>query len=256
MQESTVIHGDALEVATRLPAGCVDLLYIDPPFFTNRERRHSKDGPGYDDRWPGGMAEYLAFVRGLVGASRRLLSSDGVFVLHLDWRAAHWGRIELESEYGPEGFINEIVWAYRTGGQSKRYLPRKHDTLLVFAGGKNYVYNPQQEKSMLRHRYGFKNVQIHDDGDGPYTWVALRDVWEIPALRGNMHEYSGYPTQKPLALLTRVVECFSNPGALVADLCCGSGTSLVAARDTGRRWLGVDINKEAVTLSQHRLSQT
>jgi len=255
MHVNRVIHGDALELAPTLPRSSIDLMYLDPPFFTGRERRNRADGPGYDDRWPGGMQEYLAFVRGLLAASKPLLTPNGVLVLHLDWRASHWGRIELEALFGVDAFLNEIVWAYRTGGQSKRYLPRKHDTLLVYANGPDYVYHPQQERSYLKHKYGFKNIQIHDDGDGPYTWVAMRDVWEIPALRGNMKEYTGYPTQKPLSLLERLVACFSDPGALVADLCCGSGTVLVAAKQAGRKWLGVDLNAQAVTLAQHRLSQ-
>jgi DNA modification methylase len=252
--DGRVLHGDALEVAARLEAGSVDLLYLDPPFFSQRMRANAAGGAAYDDRWPGGLAEYLAFLRALLAACKPMLAANGVLVLHLDWRAAHWGRVELEALFGSDAFVNEIIWAYRTGGQSRRYLPRKHDNLLVFANGPAYVYNPQREQSRLAHRYGFKNVEIYDDGDGPYTWVAMRDVWEISALRGNMVEYCGYPTQKPLALLRRVVECFSAPGALVADLCCGSGTTLVAASQLGRRWLGVDANKDAVSLALDRLS--
>lgn len=251
--EPTVLHGDSLVLATELPQGQADLIYLDPPFFTNKRQRN-RTGHHYDDRWPGGLAEYLAFLRKLLEAARPLLSAHGLLALHLDWRASHWGRVELERLFGPEAFVNEVIWAYRTGGGSKRHLRRKHDTIHVFANGPKYVFNPSTEKSRLAHHYGFTNVQIRDDGDGPYTLSGLRDVWEIAALRGNMKEWVGYPTQKPVALMCRLIECFTNPGALVADLCCGSGSTLVAARGLGRRWLGVDSNADAVKLALSRLS--
>lgn len=247
-----VLHGDALQLAPTLPP--VDLLYLDPPFFSGRKRTLREGGPEYDDRWPGGLAEYLRFLRALLGAGTALLAPQGVIALHLDWRASHWGRIELERLLGPERFVNEIIWSYRTGGLGKRWLGRKHDTIHVFANGPDYVFNAQKEKSRLAHHYGFKNVVIERDELGPYTFAGLRDVWEIPALRGNQKESVGYPTQKPLALLERLVQVFSNPGALVADLCCGSGTTLLAAAKHQRRALGVDVSEAAVSLALSRLS--
>lgn len=248
-----VIHGDALDVAPTLPRGCAALVYLDPPFFTNKLR--STTGLAFDDRWPGGLAEYLAFLRRLLCEAKPLLRPNGVLALHLDWRASHWGRVELEALFGADRFVNEIIWSYRTGGTSKRHLGRKHDTIHVFANGPEHVFHRRLERSPLAHRYGFRNVTIHDDGDGPYTMVGMRDVWEIPALRGNMKEYAGYPTQKPLPLLQRLIGCFTNEGDLVADLCCGSGTSLVAARRLGRQWLGVDASELATSLALKRLSE-
>jgi DNA modification methylase len=179
----------------------------------------------------------------------------GLLALHLDWRAAHHGRLELERLFEAKGFVNEIIWSYRTGGGSKRTLGRKHDTIHVFAEGPDYTFNPRKEKSYLAHRYGFGNIEVLEDERGPYTMSAMRDVWEIPALRGNNIEYVGYPTQKPLALLTRLTECFTNPGDLVVDLCCGSGTALVAAKFSGRGWLGVDSSEDALKLARERLSE-
>jgi DNA modification methylase len=248
-----VIHGDALKVAPTLPAGSIDLVYLDPPFFSGRVRKH-RIGPAYDDRWPGGLAAYLAFLRSLLESAKPLLAPNGLIALHLDWRAAHWGRVELERLFCASAFVNEIIWSYRTGGTSKRWLGRKHDSIHVFANGPKHVFNAGKEKSYLAHRYGFTNVRIRDDGDGPYTLVGMRDVWEIPALRGNMNEYTGYPTQKPLALLERLIGCFSVPGAAVADLCCGCGTTLLAAKRLKRNWIGVDISADAVKLARRRLS--
>jgi site-specific DNA-methyltransferase (adenine-specific) len=254
-EHGQILHGDAIELAATLPQGEAALLYLDPPFFSNRRRKHPGEGPGYDDRWPGGLAEYLAFLRRLLESARPLLAPHGVLALHLDWRAAHHGRIELERLFGDKAFVNEIIWSYKTGGLSKRWLGRKHDTIHVFANGPDYRFNLIREKSYLSHRYGYSNVEIHEDENGPYTMTALRDVWDFPALRGNQNEYLGYPTQKPLALLKRLVECFSDPGDLVLDLCCGSGTALAAANALKRRWLGVDASKEAVQLARRRLSE-
>ena len=250
-----VIHGDIFDVAPGLPQGKAALVYIDPPFFSGRKRSNRSDGPSYDDRWPGGLGEYLAFLRRLLESTQPLLKANGVIALHLDWRAAHHGRIELERLYGPNAFVNEVIWSYRTGGLSRRWLGRKHDSIHVFAAGKDYTFNLTREKSYLAHRYGFSNVEIKEDEHGAYTHTAFRDVWEIPALRGNQREYVGYPTQKPLALLNRLVGCFTNPGDLVLDPCCGSGTALVAARQSGRDWLGVDAGNDAVQLALRRLSE-
>lgn len=250
-----VIHGDAIEIAPTLPKGKGALVYIDPPFFSGRKRRNAKDGPSYDDHWPGGLAEYLTFLRKLLEGVQPLIRANGLLALHLDWRAVHHGRIELERMFGAKGFVNEIIWSYRTGGGSKRFLGRKHDTIHVFANGPDYTFNQQKEKSYLAHKYGYTNVQIHEDEHGPYTMAAMRDVWEIAALRGNQDEYTGYPTQKPLTLLTRLIACFTNPGDLVIDPCCGSGTTLVAAKLSGRRWLGIDASKAAIQTARTRLSQ-
>ncbi|MCA8911713.1 MAG: site-specific DNA-methyltransferase [Planctomycetes bacterium] len=250
-----VIEGDFLDVAATLPRGTAALAYIDPPFFSGRKRSNRGDGPSYDDRWPGGPAEYLSFLRRMLEAVKPLLTPNGVIALHLDWRAAHHGRLELERLFTPQGFVNEIIWSYKTGGLSKRWLGRKHDSIHVFAAGRDYTFNLIREKSYLAHRYGYSNVEIHEDEGGAYTWTALRDVWDIPALRGNQLEYAGYPTQKPLALLKRLVECFTRPGDLVLDPCCGSGTALVAAKLLGRSWLGVDAGKAAVGLALQRLSE-
>lgn len=251
--EVTLIQGDALQVAPTLAPQSAQLLYLDPPFFSGRVRQNQPGGARFDDRWPGGLAAYLAFLRQLIEVAAPLVARRGVIALHLDWRACHHARLELDRVFGPRSFVNEIVWAYRTGGAGKRHLARKHDTILVYAGGKDWKFHVVREKSYLAHKYGFSNVKIYQDERGPYTMTALRDVWDIPALRGNQPEAVGWPTQKPLALLKRLVECFTDPDDLVVDLCCGSGTSLVAARQLGRRALGVDASARAIATARARL---
>ena len=249
----TVTHGDALQLAPAFPRGTVRLAYVDPPFFSGRVRRNQPQGPAYDDRWPGGLTQYLEFLRALLNSLAPLLAPHGVLALHLDHRATHWARLELDRLFGEKGFINEIIWAYRTGGGSRRHLGRKHDNILVYAAGPDYVFHVLREKSYLAHHYGFSNITIEHDERGPYTWVAMRDVWDIAALRGNQREACGYPTQKPLALLSRLIECFTNPGDLVLDPCCGSGTALVAARALSRSAVGWDTSADAVAVAQKRL---
>ncbi|MHC4841586.1 MAG: DNA-methyltransferase [Planctomycetota bacterium] len=251
--EFQVIHGDFLEQAASPPNEKVALVYLDPPFFSGRERKNRDGGPAYEDRWDS-IDDYLEFLRRLVTSARKVLSANGLLVLHLDWRASHHGRLILEDIFGSDAFVNEIIWSYRTGGLSKRWLGRKHDTLQVFANGPDYTFNVIKEKSYLAHKYGYSNIEILEDERGPYTMVSLKDVWEVPALRGNQREYLGYPTQKPLALLERLIEVFTEKGDLILDPCCGSGTSLHAAKNKGRCAIGVDASKDAVEVARSRLS--
>ncbi len=248
-----ILHGDSLQLAQTIQGGKAALVYLDPPFFSGRQRRNSAAGPAYEDRWSS-FDEFLQFIESLVNAGKRLLSEHGILILHLDWRASHHGRMILESAFGVDAFVNEIIWSYRTGGLSKRWLGRKHDTLHVFANGPEHTFNVLKEKSYLAHKYGFSNIEILEDEKGPYTMVSLKDVWEIPALRGNQKEHVGYPTQKPLALLARIVDVFTAEGDLVIDLCCGSGTTLQAAKNRGCSAIGVDANKDAVAICRRRLS--
>ncbi len=136
---------------------------------------------------------------------------------------------------------------------SKRWFSRKHDTVLFYTKSNKYILNLQKEKSYLSHKYGFSNVEILEDAQGFYTMVTMRDVWDIPALRGNQPETVGYPTQKPLALLERIIKASSNPGDLVLDPFCGCGTAADAAASLGGKYLGVDVSGIAVRVMEQRL---
>ena len=143
--------------------------------------------------------------------------------------------------FGNRNCRNQIVWLYKTGGVSKRWFSRKHDTILFYSKTDRYTFHPQEEKSYLKHKYGFGNVDIQQDAGGYYRLVAMRDVWDIPALRGNQPETTGFPTQKPLALYERIIRASSNAGDFVLDPFCGSGTTAVAAERLGRQWIMMDI---------------
>jgi len=196
---------------------------------------------------------YLVMMTARLIELHRVLKPTGSLYLHCDPTASHYLKLVLDQIFGPTNFRNEIVWHYRTGGVGKRWFGRKHDTIFFYTKSGNYFFNPQKEKSYLEHKYGFSNIRIEEDEKGYYTEAFMRDVWSIPGLRGNQPETLGYQTQKPLALLERIIRATSNEGDVVLDPFCGCGTALVAAQKLNRRWIGIDITHLAITLMRNRL---
>jgi DNA modification methylase len=248
-----LLEGDALTCARGVRHASLDLVYADPPFFTGQARRRPS-GAGFDDRWNGGLDAYLAWLRPRLAAMRDTLSPTGSLFVHLDARTVHAVKLELDRLFGRERFVNEIIWSYRTGGTGRRHLARKHDAILFYARGAGYQFHALKERVPLAHRYGFANAGVRVDAAGAYRMAGLRDVWEIPALRGNMPERVDFPTQKPLALLRRIVALTTRPGDRVADFFCGSGTTLVAAAEASRNAVGGDISRSALDLARRRLA--
>ena len=244
----------------------VDLIYIDPPFdskadYKKRIKLRGKTVTGdsssfeekqYGDIWTND--EYLQFMYERLILCRELLSDTGSIYLHCDWHKSHHLRMIMDEVFGPDNFINEIVWTYRTGGGSKRWFGRKHDTILLYGKTGSYLFNPLKEKSYLSHKYGFSNIEIFQDEDGrSYTMAAMRDFWEIDALRGNQPENVQYPTQKPEALLERMLLASTNATSLVFDCFMGSGTTQAVAMKLGRRFIGADINLGSIQTATKRL---
>jgi site-specific DNA-methyltransferase (adenine-specific) len=260
-----------------------DLIYADPPFNSGHayfSTGQKTAGPSFDDIWrwdaPGFDAAradcpprlrtaldalhtlygdsadsaYLAFLAPRLAAMHAALKPTGALYLHCDTRMSHTLRVLLDALFGRAHFHNEVVWTYRTGGVGKRHWPRKHDALLYYTVSKHYTYHPQHE----RIRYAKPFFSAKRDAEGWYADVHIRDVWDIPAVINVSAERSGYPTQKPLALLERVVLASSNPGDLIVDPFCGSGTTLVAAEKHGRRAIGLDINPDAIAVAASRLA--
>lgn len=252
--------GDNLEWMASLADGICNLVYIDPPFMTNSVRTQGS-GCSYDDRWSGGVSVYLQFLSPRLVEIHRLLASNGTLYVHVDHRVSHHVRIELDRVFGATNFLNEIVWSYRTGGRSTRWFARKHDTILVYAKQTgSHTFNVQREGSFRTDGLSYdetgrpyKNTRkgrLYFHADGP----AMTDVWEVPFLSTVSLERTGYPTQKPEALLDRIVRASSNPGDTVADFFCGSGTALVVAKRLGRRYMGCDENPDAVRITNERLA--
>ena len=261
-ESSGVLHvGDNLPFMSSLADGCCDLIYLDPPFFTGRRRGTSRGQESFADQWDGGLESYLAFLQPRLAQCCRLLVEHGTLYVHLDWRAVHHVRVLLDAVFGYENFLNEIIWHYRTGGVAKRWFGRKHDTILAYAcrigrhrfnvqhdgvfrtDGLKYAADGRPYKSTKKGRLYFNPL-------GP----MMTDVWDIPFLSTVARERTAWPTQKPLALLERIIRAGTNPGDLVADFFCGSGTTLVAAQALGRRYLGCDASEEAVRIARQRLS--
>lgn len=256
---SRLCRADNLQLMERLADGCCDLIYLDPPFFTRKRR--GRTGAAFSDSWLGGLKSYLAFMFPRLEQCRRLLAEHGLIYVHLDWRAAHYVRVQLDTVFGYEHLLNEIIWHYRTGGVSKRWFGRKHDTILVYARRPGrHTFNPLRGGSFRtdglkldktgRPYKSTKRGRLYFHREGP----ALTDVWDLPFLSTVSLERAGWPTQKPLALLERIVSASSNPGDLVADFFCGSGTTLVAAKRLGRRWLGCDTSARAIAIARKRLA--
>jgi site-specific DNA-methyltransferase (adenine-specific) len=202
----------------------------------------------------GAMLAYLAMIAPRLVELRSVLKRSGSIYLHCDPTAAAQLRLLMDAIFGTRNFVNEIVWSYRTGGISKRWFARKHDVILFYARSTEYIFALPKEKSYLAHRYGFKNVDVKEDERGFYTEVGMRDVWEVPALRGNQPEYLGYPTQKPVAILERMIAASTKPGDVVLDPFCGCGTALAAAEKLDRNWIGIDLADLAVDLITARLT--
>lgn len=266
-----IAHGDNLDLLPLLPDGSMRLAYLDPPFNTGRVRervreraapagagpnRQSSPVPGtrvealraaatFDDRF----ADYWAFLEPRLLETYRVLHASGTLYLHLDYREAHYAKVLLDGLFGRENFLNEIVWAYDYGARTRRRWPTKHDTILV------YVKD--------RGRYHFDAAAVDRE---PYMAPGLvtpekaargklpTDVWWHTIVSPTGAEKTGYPTQKPLGVLRRIVAASSEPGDWVLDPFAGSGTTGAAARALGRRSLLIDANPDAVALIRQRLA--
>jgi DNA modification methylase len=259
LEPNRLFWGDNLHVMRQLPTESIDLIYIDPPFFSGRQYNvifgDQNELRSFSDIWEGGMPGYLIWLNARLYEMKRLLKKTGSISVHLDWHASHYVKIEMDKIFGPPFFLNEIIWLYKTGGMSKRWLGRKHDTILTYVKTDSYRFNLQKEKSYLSHKYGFSNVEIKEDDKGFYTEVGMRDAWDIPALRGNQPETIGYPTQKPEALIERLLSIFSNEDDVVADFFCGGGTTAAVAQRLGRRWIACDQSRVAVAITADRLTR-
>ncbi len=228
---------DWLELATSLPDGCVDFVYVDPPFNTGK--RQARGEKAYDDRWPT-LQAYLGWLRPRLAESRRVLVETGSLMLHCDWRASHHLRLLLDEIFTPDCFVNHLVWRYGLGGSSPRRFARKHDDILFYGKTASYYFKSPLVPAESQRLAG--------------QMKKATDVLDVPSLNNMASERTGYPTQKPLALLSLLIEAACPPGGVAADFCCGSGTTLVAAARCGRRCLGCDVNPAAVCIALDRIA--
>ncbi len=233
-----LLLGDCLEILKDLPASSIDLAYLDPPFNTGR--RHTASEATYSDIWPS-LEEYIAFLRPRIEAISRTLKANGAILLHCDWRTSHHCRLMLDEVYGPENFVNHLIWFYGLGGSSRRRFARKHDDVLFYAKSLDYYFAPPLVPATSQRMKG--------------KMKKATDVIDIPAINNMANERAGYPTQKPLALLELLIEACCPKGGMVLDPFCGSGTTLVAACKLCRKSIGIDANADAVRIAGGRLRE-
>jgi DNA modification methylase len=246
-------------------AGQVDLLYIDPPFGTGADFTAKGEGIAYSDRWEDGLGEYLSTMLEQLELFRALLSDRGTIFVHCDWHVSHYLRCLLDEVFGADAFKNEIVWRYRRWPTKTRAFQRMHDVLFWYgpSRGEAHAWTQPYEKlaKSTLETWGTKR-QVADFSTGrrkpsqtdeETKGAPMSDVWEIGIIAPIARERVGYPTQKPEALLRRVIEAASRPGDLVADFFSGSGTTLAVAEKLGRRWIGCDAGRVAIETTKKRL---
>ncbi len=243
--------------------GKVKLIYIDPPFATEKEFQTGTGVKAYSDKAKG--AEFIEFLRRRLIVARELLSADGCIYVHLDWKKSHYIKLLLDEIFGENNFLNEVVWYYRRWNIATNLFARNHDVLLFYANNKgrhafNNLFIPKSDKSSAQGK-AWKSI-IGEDGirrsimtNEPTKGVPMPDVWEISMINpvGIERTQINYPTQKPEALLERLIKASTNEGDLVLDFFCGSGTTLAVAEKLKRRWIGCDIGKLAIYTTQKRL---
>ena len=267
-----LLLGDCLEKMNEIADSSVDLIYLDPPFFTERKhklknRQRTKEF-SFDDIWKQ-ESSYAEFLHQRILKMRELLKDTGSIFVHCDKMANHIVRGVLDDVFGSEFFQSEIIWQYKRWSNAKKGLLPSHQNIYFYSKTSDFSFNkifmPYSEATnldqILQRRTRDKhnksiyardeegNIQQADAKQG----VPLSDVWDIPYLNPKAKERVGYPTQKPLLLLERIIELVTNENDLVLDPFCGSGTTCVAASLTNRKYIGIDQSEDAIQLSQSRL---
>jgi site-specific DNA-methyltransferase (adenine-specific) len=266
----TIVLADNLDVLRTLPSDSVDLIYIDPPFNTGKQQQRVQlrteadpdgDHIGFGDKryrttvvarhaYQDSFDDYLEFLRPRLEEARRILALHGSLYLHCDYREAHYIKILLDRIFGRDAFINEIIWAYDYGGRSKRRWPAKHDTIFFYAKDPDRYFFDADAVERIPY--------MAPDLVGPEKAARGKlptDVWWHTIVPTNSREKTGYPTQKPLGILRRIIQASSRPGDLVLDFFAGSGTTGYAAWELERRFLLVDNNPDALAIMAQRFAQ-
>jgi DNA modification methylase len=323
--ETGMLHcGDNLAVLSDMPDECIDLIYLDPPFFSNRNYEviwgDEAELRSFRDRWQGGLETYLDWMEPRLRQLRRVLKQTGSLYLHCDPAASHYLKVMADSIFGSKRFVNEIIWK-RTGAHSgKKGFGPAHDTLLLYAKSTDYFwesvrgpYDPEYvagkftksdpdgrrfqpisltpsgtrngetgqpwrgiDPTARGYHWKYRPSKLDElDAAGRIYWpkkqggmprlkfyldeapgMLLQDIWmDIPPINARAAERLGYPTQKPEALLDRIIRSSSRAGDVVLDPFCGCGTTIAVAQRTGRDWIGIDISPTAVALMKRRLER-
>jgi DNA modification methylase len=271
-----LILGDNLEILRTMGSETVDLMYLDPPFFSNRNYEVIWGDEGeirsFQDRWAGGIDHYIGWLYDRVEQMHRILKPEGSIYLHCDWHADAYIRVYiLDKIFGINNFVNEIIWCYETGGRSNSFYPRKHDNIFLYVKDhKGRIWNDEQVRIDRDTKTMHEPVLLDEEGKKyqrnikngkEYRYyldkgVLPNDYWtDIQALNPSAKERIGYPTQKPEALLERIIKASSNKGDVVMDPFMGGGTTIAVADRLNRQWIGIDQSPMAVKVTEFRLER-
>jgi len=263
----TIHFAENLEVLRGLPSASVDLIYIDPPFNTGKVQLRTQlktvrsaqgDRVGFQGRRYESIVvgtkrfrdlfdDYLVFLEPRLAEAHRVLAHHGCMYFHVDYREVHYCKVLLDTIFGRDAFLNEIIWAYDYGGRPKNRWPPKHDNILLYAKNpSDYVFNVDEIERIPYMAPGLVGPEKAARGKLP------TDTWWHTIVPTNGSEKTGYPTQKPLGIMRRIVQASTRPGAVILDFFAGSGTTGAAALELGRRFILVDDNLEALTVMARR----
>ncbi|MDQ3929866.1 MAG: site-specific DNA-methyltransferase [Chloroflexota bacterium] len=262
-----IYYADNLSVLRDLPDASVDLIYIDPPFNTGKKQQRNSlqtvrsengDRTGFGGRryetlnlatqaYADAFDDYLAFLQPRLIEAHRVLSPTGSLYFHIDYREVHYCKLLLDAIFGRECFLNEIIWAYDYGARTTRRWPAKHDNILLYVKNQErYTFNADAVDRIPYMAPELVGPEKAARGKTPTS------VWWHTIVPTNGKEKTGYPTQKPLGIIRRIIVASSNPGDLVLDFFAGSGTTGAACLELGRRFILVDNNEQALHTMAHR----
>ncbi len=274
METNKIYHGNCIEKLKEMEANSVDLIYFDPPFFT--QRKHSltnKDNSktyAFDDKY-NSIEEYIALIENVLEQSKRVLKHTGSVFLHCDKTASHHIRVVMDKVFGCEQFQSEIIWSYKRWSNAKKGLLNAHQVIFFYTKTQDFKFNTLYTDYAVTTNLDqiLQDRERNENGKAVYKkdengnvvlgkekkGVPLSDVWEIPYLNPKAKERTGYPTQKPVLLLNQILTIVTDEGDLVVDPFCGSGTTCVSAKSLKRQFIGIDISKDAVELACTRLEE-
>ena len=276
LELNKIYHGDNLFYLESMPDECIDLVYIDPPFGTQTLQKSKTwnekvQGAVFYDLWGGGIHGYMQFLSDRLRHIHRILKPTGSLFLHLDYRMAHYAKVQLDEQFGIKNFNNEIIWCYSTSGRGSRgkrnRWAQKHDTILWYAKNikkfkadctvpvsDDYIESHYRQmdnegrKCRIRVDAGRERIYYPDEGINGNDWWT-----DIPYVNSQAKDRLGYPTQKPLQLLERIIKCASSEEDIVLDCFCGCGTTIEAAHKLHRNWIGIDASMLACKEMKKRM---
>jgi adenine-specific DNA-methyltransferase len=270
-------HGDCLEIMKSIDKNSIDLIYIDPPFGIKQDEKFGMEAwkkTNYHEQIVYDLFEkilnendlkFLSFLYPRLCLMKELLSEQGSIYVHIDWHIGHYVKILLDEIFGKENFRNEIIWKYTGGLAPTQDFSRKHDNIFRYVKSSqniifNSIYEEYSENSIKRfdkedEKGRFKIT--YKDNKEYKTYLKegkkAEDVWDLSIIMKNASEYQDYPTQKPEALLERIIKASSNENSIVADFFCGSGTTGAVAKKLGRRYILCDISEKAIEITKKRI---